>query len=259
MKSAFRHLLPFGFVKASQVASELQRLGLAKRRAWRLAADPAITRRLQRLNFDLLPEKALANLDWVVDVGSHVGDWTADLLILCPQAHVICIEPDPSLALGLRNRFAGNRGIDIHETAVGAEKGTAAFKLMHNPLLNSFRALTGEVAKYYGEPLQARAEVMVQVRLLDTLVPPAGRITILKIDAQGLEREVIAGAAKTLLRTDYVIMEVNFQVHYKGEAGFFELDGLMQSHGFVLGNYSKPRGGQRQAMYADALYLRRQG
>jgi FkbM family methyltransferase len=258
VKSWIRHFLPFGLVKASQVASELQGIGLGKQRAWRLAIDPGITRRLQRLNFDLLPGGALAAPECVVDLGANVGDWTADLLVLCQPARVVCIEPDPRLAPKLRERFAGRQDIEICETAVGSASGLASFNLMHNPLLNSFRKLTGDIAKFYSEPVQAQDTVMVQVHPLDSLLPSSGRITILKIDAQGFEREVLAGAEQTLRRTDYVIMEINFQPHYEGEAGFFELDGLMQKHGFALGNYSKPKGGRRQALYADAVYLRKE-
>jgi FkbM family methyltransferase len=172
---------------------------------------------------------------------------------------VQCIEPDPHLAAQLRRRFAEQPGVEICEVAAGAAGGTAEFNLMHNPLLNSLRTLTGTVAKFYGEPEQARGKITVQVQPLDAVVRPTERVTILKIDAQGFEREVLAGAGQTLRRTDYVILEVNFQPHYAGEAGFFELDGLMQAHGFALGNYSKPKGGQRQALYADALYLRKEG
>jgi FkbM family methyltransferase len=257
VKSWFRHLLPYGLVRASQINSELVRIGLPAREARHLAMAPATAVRLDRLNFDLLPAGALHRLDCVIDVGANVGDWTADLLSLCQPPRIICVEPDPALASKLRRRFHRQPGVVIEQVAMGDAARTAEFKIMENPVLNSFREPAASMAEIYPEPFQVKQTIQVEVKPLDAIAPSAGRISILKIDAQGFEREVLAGARETLQRTDYIIMEVNFQPHYDGEAGFFELDTIMQKHGFCIGNYSAPKGGRRQALFADVLYLRK--
>lgn len=258
MNSPWRHLLPFGLVRASQQASELVRIGLPRGRAWRLAIRPSTAFRMKHLNFDLLPDGALSGADCILDVGANVGDWTAELLEFCPPARIICVEPEPSLATGLRRRFADRPGVTVSPHAVGAREGTAAFTLMKDPVLNSLRHPTAEMTANYAET-GIRETIEVKVLPLDAIVPADARIRLLKIDVQGFEREVLSGATDTLSRTDYVMIEVNFQPHYEGEAGFFELDSIMQQHGFCIGNYSRPRGGQREALYADVLYLRKGG
>lgn len=257
MKSWIRHFLPYGLVRASHIASELVRIGVPPAQARRLSRSAATPARLDRLNFNLLPAGALQGLDCVIDVGANVGDWTADLLSLCQPSRVICIEPDPNLTPRLRRRFAATPVVQIEESALGQAAGSAEFKIMQNPVLNSFRQPAESMTKLYPEHFQIRETIQVAVKPLDAIAPSDGRISILKIDAQGFEREVLAGAAATLRRTDYVILEVNFQPHYEGEAGFVELDAIMQQHGFCIGNYSPPRGGMRQALFADMLYLRK--
>lgn len=257
MKGWYRHILPFGLVRASQMASDLIRLGLAPGRAWQLAFKPATSVQLQNLNFNLLPDAALSAVDCIVDVGANVGDWTASMSGFCTPARVYCIEPDPSLAAGLVRRFSEQPMVTVSQTAVGAEPGTVEFTLMKDPVLNSVRRPTGNMTANYLET-GIKETIQVTVRPLDAIIPADARVRILKIDVQGFEREVIAGAKETLKRTDYVILEVNFQLHYEGEAGFFELDTLMQEHGFCIGNYSKPKGGRRQALFADVLYLRQE-
>jgi FkbM family methyltransferase len=190
-------------------------------------------------------------------VGANIGEWTADFLNFCMPRRMICVEPEPSLAAGLRQRFADDPRVEVRQTAVGEKAGTAEFKLMQNSVLNSLRAPAASMQAIHPEPFQVKKVIKVEVNPLDAIAPAEGRITLLKIDTQGFEREVLAGATRTLQRTDYVMLEVNFQPHYEGEAAFFELDGIMRSHGFCIGNYSKPQGGRRQALFADMLYLRK--
>jgi FkbM family methyltransferase len=252
VKSWIRHFLPFGLVRASQLASEMAAVGVDGRRA----LDAKAPYRWKQLNFDLLPEGALREpRARIVDVGSNAGDWAADVLWLRPDAQLTCIEPDPRLARSLRERFASRPGVDVLETAVGEQAGTIDFRIMEDSVFNSARAPAAGVAAHYPATFRVVETIPVPVQTLDALLPGTERIALLKIDVQGYEREVLAGAARTLGRSDHVLMEVNFRPHYEGEADFFELTRLMQQHGFSIGNYSEPKGGRKQALYADVLFV----
>ena len=253
MKTWIRHFLPFGLVRASQLASEFARLGLKRSHALRRQAGW----RLQSLNLNLLPTGALAGPPaTVVDVGANTGDWSAGLLNFYTPDRLICVEPDPKLASNLRDRFAALSAVRVFERAVGSTAGSGELKVMEDPVFNSLRQPTGHVRDLYPSTFRVLETVQVEVQTLDTLLADVPRVKLLKIDVQGFEREVLAGAAAVLRRTDFVLMEVNFKPHYEGEAGFFELDTIMQRHGFAIGNYSGPKGGKREALYADVLYLR---
>lgn len=258
MKSWLRHILPFGFVRYAQLSSELRRLGLSASSARRMALARGAAARLRRAHFDLLPNEALQAVDCAIDIGANVGDWTADLMLFCQPRQVLCVEPDPTLANELRLRFAANHEIHVEELAVGDSCGRADLRVMHNPVLNSFRQPSASMAALFPEPFRIENSVRVEVKTLDSIAPKDGRISLLKIDVQGFEREVLRGAEETLRRTDIAIIEVNFQPHYDGEAGFFELDAIMHQHGFCIGNYSAPKGGRRQALFADVVYLRQE-
>jgi FkbM family methyltransferase len=253
MKTWLRHFLPFGAVRASQLASEMADAGVARRHA----LAPRAAYRWKQLNFDLLPRGALRDRSArIIDIGANVGDWTADVLWVCPSARVTCIEPDPKLAAQLRARFAQAAGVEVIESAVGDRAGTIDFHLMESSVLNSVRTPNIEISGFYPSLFQVRETVTVPVQPLDAILAGSDRIALLKIDVQGYEREVLAGAMQTLQRTDHVLLEANFRTHYDGEASFFELDSIMQRHGFALGNYSEPKGGRKQALYADVLYVR---
>jgi FkbM family methyltransferase len=256
MRRWLRHFLPYGLVRSLQMADELIRIGVPPTHARKLAKTRKTAVRMNNLNFDLLPDGALKDIGWVVDVGANEGEWTDDLLTICNPKHVICIEPDPNLAPKLKTRFAATPSVEICQFALGAAMGVSKFNLMKNTVLNSLRTPDPEMLKLNPTPFEISSTVTVQVRPLDSVLPSDQPIQLLKIDAQGFEREVLSGATQTLARTQFVLLEVNFQPHYQGEADFFELTTIMRRHGFEIGNYSEPKGGLREALYADVLYLK---
>lgn len=261
MNRWFRALLPFAAARALQLNDQLTRLGLPTRRARRLALKPDTWARLQRTNLHLLPDGALAGLETrtVVDVGTNIGDWSDEVLEFCAPGQLHCVEPDPRLREGLERRLGRRRGVVLHPFAVGAARGTAEFHLMSGSDLNSMRQPEPSAASLFPAQFRPETTVRVEVRTLDELIPRDLPIALLKVDVQGFEREVLAGAAETLQRSSYVLLEANFQPFYQGEADFFELTAIMRGHGFAIANYSAPKGGQREALYADVLFVRRAG
>lgn len=257
MHSWLRHFLPFGLVRASQLRAELIRLGLNRSQATKLSLRSATRTELRHYNFDLLPDGTLSTLGCVIDIGSNLGDWTSALLALCQPERVLCAEPDPKLAANLRARFQFHPCVEVCETALGEKSGTAEFNLMESHMLNSLRRPAKSMDENFPGEFRVKERIQVKVQPLDALTEKLNHINLLKIDAQGFEREIIAGAKTSLTKTSLVLLEMNFQPHYEGEAGFVELDACMQQNGFCIGNYSEPKGGKRQALFADFLYVRK--
>jgi FkbM family methyltransferase len=121
----------------------------------------------------------------VVDVGANIGYY----LLLFQQAvgdsgTVVCIEPSEENLPELRRNIAANpRGtIDLHEVALGADEGEIGIRSGINSGVVEIEA----------------AEHVVRIRRLDTLVTE--RVDMLKIDVEGYEGQVLAGAGSLLER-----------------------------------------------------------
>jgi hypothetical protein len=82
-------------------------------------------------------------------------------------------------------------------------------------------------------------------------------VAVLKIDVQGAELDVLAGAERTLEATEAVLLEVLFVAHYEGGAEFPDLHAFMKSRVFVLFGLSEPFSTPRhRALWADACYVK---
>jgi len=128
-----------------------------------------------------------------VDVGANVGFWSI------PAAHrigsagrVIAFEPNPWAAGLLRRNVAANAGtplasIEVFETALGREPGSAEL------FSDDMKAGSSRATLHPGAvPTKAPVHITVPVSKLDGLIQ--GPVDVLKIDVEGHEAGVLAGA-----------------------------------------------------------------
>jgi FkbM family methyltransferase len=225
----------------------------------RQARARGITRRRWNLvrswHLDLLPSLALLEQGVLVDVGAHEGLWTRDVLEIAPGARVIACEPQADLAARVAERFAGDPRVTVERRAVADAEGTRELHLMDASVNASLHAPLPGMDELYEEGWGVQGTVQVETTTVDALVgdEPVG---LLKVDVQGAEAEVLAGARRTLARTAAVMLEATFVNHYEGDATFPALHALMTEAGFALTGISEPARSPRGAMLtADACYV----
>ncbi len=210
---------------------------------------------ITHLNLDLFPQGALSSISTIIDIGANKGDWTAGMLEFCEPDQVICIEPHPQLAAGLNRRFSKLKNITVIQAAISAFQGRGELNITSNQQLNSLLKPEKEMQQIFPNNFDIQERTEVDVFALDSITSDLEQISILKIDTQGSEKNVLLGAADTLKKTKFVLLEAGFQPHYEGEASFFELDRILNTNGFCISNYSRPKGGRLEARYADVLYV----
>jgi len=224
------------------------------RQARAAGLDLLTYRAMRAARLDLLPSLEILRQGLIVDLGANIGDWTAAVLGVEPSAEVIAVEPAPGPRQALQQRFGHQITVDAR--AVSAEIGLATFYVTHHSHNASLRTPHAESDVLYGVPgaWQVRGTIEVQTTTVDQLV--AGRpVALLKIDVQGAECEVLAGAAKTLPQTQAVLLEVTFVSHYEGDTTFPWLHEHMAERGFELVGLSEPFMSSRNTvLWCDACY-----
>lgn len=143
---------------------------------------------------------SLRSGDLFVDVGANIGSYS--ILAARGGAEVIAIEPIPSTFQALRRNVVLNEfGDRIQALNIGLGKEAGELR---------FTADRDTVNHVLAEGEIVEKVVTVPIRRLDDVLD--GRVPVLmKIDVEGFETEVIAGAQKTLSSPvlQAVIMELN--------------------------------------------------
>ena len=202
-------------------------------------ADPAsFVRRL--LHPDLVSFGLLANLkrlesrgllrdvDGVIDAGANAGQFAYMMSRVRGDLPIVSFEPHPESFAKLEATFRrfSVRGRCL-PLALGARDTEDVLHVYAESVNNSLLARTD---------VPAGRTVPIQVRRLDALGPdtvPFQRM-LLKIDVQGAELDVLAGAAGVLGRVRLALVEVSFVRAYAGGAGAPEVIAQLSSLGFRL-------------------------
>ncbi len=124
--------------------------------------------------------------DLFVDVGANVGSYTVLASAVC-GAKTIRIEPDPETANHLGRNIGANRvedRVQVVESSVGAASGMVRFSVGRDTTNHVLEAGDDTGCEIVVEPL-------------DTIVGE-GTPTLIKIDVEGYEPHVVAGAHRVL-------------------------------------------------------------
>jgi FkbM family methyltransferase len=169
----------------------------------------------------------------VVDIGANIGQFAIAAGRLFRNVEVFPVEPDPRTAEKLRKNVGTSVAVNVHVTAIGDSVGSATFHVNVDPQVSSLLPLGQDRIESF--PASKVVEkITVPLTTLDALFGSAAlkEPILLKIDVQGFEDRVIAGASQFLKHVEWVLMEVSFSTLYEGERDFEAIVELLKEHGF---------------------------
>ncbi len=193
-----------------------------------------------------------------LDVGANEGQ-TIDLLCRTFARPIVhAFEPAAAVADGLLASGLP-RGVTVHRQALGRDVGRRVFTTYRRTVLSSFLALGRHAANpFRDEPVAGRETV--EVSTVDAFVAAngLGRVDLLKIDTQGFDGEVLAGARDTLAAGDIhaVLVELNFIPMYQEQADPGDLARQLTATGFRLVDYYEKVRLAHALAWCTALFVR---
>jgi FkbM family methyltransferase len=195
----------------------------------------------------------------VIDVGARDGTFSKSLSSFQPFESIILVEPDPdTLSSDSLNQLA-NR-VDIIHAAAFSHSAVQNLYCYSSPDFNSLLVPNSLGVSLFPESFRESRACSVRVETIDTLVLPlinTGVRYILKVDAQGVDYEVLKGAQSILPFVDVICTEVSFQPIYHGQARYNDVFAFLEARSFKLSSLTPvTRDSRRGLIEANALFVR---
>lgn len=180
----------------------------------------------------------------ILDVGANRGQFAAAALQRFPQASIIAFEPLPGPAAALRRLPLRA----VHQVVLGAEEKPIDFHPHAYDLSSSVLPVHGG----------GGSVLRLTQKRLDQLVGPhdlAGEVLI-KLDVQGYELDVLAGASDVLPLVSAIVVEQAFEHVYDGQPMFDDVHNELTALGFALSRVVDLRRSGGRVVEIDSLYRR---
>jgi FkbM family methyltransferase len=220
---------------------------------------------LELTRADRSPSRTLLGLrhlpiQTIIDVGANTGQFARHIIQFFPQARLYCFEPLAEPFAELQSWAATQSGrVQAFNVALGAEDGEAQmFRHTEHSASSSLLATTEVCNQLYP---QTRDQDTVPVKLTTLDAALGGQLLqpelLIKLDTQGYERQVIAGATETLRQARACIVEANLYKLYDQQPSFIELGILLNDLGFrYAGNLEQTYSATGEVVYVDAVFLK---
>lgn len=127
--------------------------------------------------------------DTVIDVGANIGALTVAMSdIVGPDGHVLAFEPQPENFKLLNDNVRDKHNVRTFNHALGSRDGQIKVPSLAQIANRNYGAIE----------LGSEGEFKASVHLLDNVVFSTRPVSLIKIDVEGMEAEVLQGAARLI-------------------------------------------------------------
>lgn len=192
------------------------------------------------------------SIDCVWDIGANTGQYAIMLRNIGFCGDILSFEPIPSTWNELRRNAASDLRWNVFQRcAVGLNEGLSSMNVTADSVSSSlFRPINMT-------DVVGTAEVIVERldSIIDKVLPSTS--SLLKLDCQGGEYNIILSAGEKIRRFSYVQMETSIYPLYEGERTLFELSELMHTLGFDVAFIFPGIIDERDRMVQAELFFKR--
>lgn len=202
--------------------------GEIHRRGYELLADPFSTRLVRTLNW--------RGVDTVIDGGANAGQFGRALRSSGFDGQIFSVEALSSAFSLLVEEAAGDPRWHVQRGALSDRQGMTTINIAGNSVSSSILPMLSAHADAAPESVYVGSED-VSMLTVDSLVGAHGidpARTLLKLDVQGYEATVLAGAPDNLGRFAATQLELSFVPLYEGSWLADQTKEFMEQHGYTL-------------------------
>ena len=181
---------------------------------------------------------AANGVDLVLDIGANTGQWARELRRAGYAGDMISFEPLPRAHSQLKQNAIGDpKWVVAERVAVGERIAEVEINVAGNSLSSSLLPMLPMHVAGASKSAYVSSEKTPMVTLdslIGSVIPVSRSRVFCKLDVQGYEAQVLAGAANLLNQTIGLQMEMSLAPLYKGQPLFKELLEIMARSGFEI-------------------------
>lgn len=179
--------------------------------------------------------KYVPDIKSIIDIGANRGQFLFAINKAYPDAQIYSFEPLPSMFEILKERTKEIENISINNLAISKTEGEISFYKGEYSHISS--ALKIDNANH--NPKYSNAEITelkVPSIPLSTFFKNKNleKPVLLKIDAQGLEKEILDSLGNFKSEIDFIVLELAFIKLYENQPLFSEVNQLLNQMGFTI-------------------------
>jgi FkbM family methyltransferase len=183
-----------------------------------------------------------------IDIG--VAHGTPELYRLFAKQKIVLIDPLPGVEEELAKQYRGQFDYQFFQTAVGSAPGKVTFNVMTGRGKSGIPVRSEMTKDKIVEQREVEVTTLDALLATQSFAPPFG----LKIDTEGFELEVLKGAERTLVQTEFVIAEVSVKKRFVNSYRFSDVVSFLGSQGFELIDILNFR--PRTQRFYDCLFMK---
>lgn len=190
--------------------------------------DDALVRRIQLMKTH--------GIDVILDVGANIGQYGSEMRALGFSGKIYSFEPTSTAFAALEKVARNDPDWEVFHCALGETESTLTMHLAQNSVSSSLLVPKKELFENAPEARTVGQET-VSVSTLDNMFQKLGlqgKSIYLKIDTQGYEKVVLAGAQKILPQITGVQLELALITSYEQATEFREGIAMLEAGGFEL-------------------------
>ncbi len=202
------------------------------------------------------------SIDMLLDVGANIGNYALEVRRNGFRAKIISFEPIFEVFELLRQTSSGDSQWICHHLALGEKDAESEINVSRNFASSSLLTVTNlSTEAEQGTAITRREKIRIARldSLRSSLMAPSDRI-YMKVDVQGFEKQVLAGATETLTQIEAIEIELTLVELYSKQTLMAEMLSLLDALGFLPvwleRGFKDPRTGHLLQM--DGIFIRRQ-
>ena len=180
--------------------------------------------------------KALSESDKYFDVGCNNGQFFRLLMDigLSRKSTYFMFDPLPLSYLPGLKKIVNRARIKHYQLGIATVPGELILNVSENLVSSSFLEAEQDYKSNVLKNKSSIDTITCRVDKLENYIEGSVRNAFLKIDAQGMELDVVKSASSKINCFRYIFLESSFKGSYQGQASFEELYTYLSSKGFIL-------------------------